>query len=215
MLMLLVLIVAAYLLWRFSPKLRPALLRLHPDLVSRSDMFIAAEDPGRENRQEGGGRVSPDSLFNRLSRVFRSESTPEQPAPPAPTLPSVDIDYEDGRIPGKAKDRVRRILACLAEVETALSRETLPGFSGVDIIQLREEHLPRLIKSYVDIPEAHRAEIFRKTGKSASFILNDSLDQMQARIDVILRSLAQKDIDTFTNNSQFVRDRYSNQNPFD
>lgn len=156
-----------------------------------------------------------DNLFSRISRAFRSDATPEQAVPAAPAVPPVMVDYEDESIPGSARDRVRRILACLAEVEAALSRETLPGFTGVDIIQMREEHLPRLIKSYIDIPDAHRAEIFRKTGKSASFILNDSLDQMQQRIDSILRSLAQKDIDAFTNNTRFVDERYAERNPFD
>lgn len=159
--------------------------------------------------------MSDDNIFGRLSRAFRSEPHQPAPQPAPPALPAVVIDYEDDRIPDKARERVRRIMACLGEVQTALAREPMPGFSLVDIEQMRDEHLPKLIKSYIDIPEAHRAEIFRKTGKSASFILNDSLDQMQKRIDDLLRNLAQKDIDAFTNNTRFVGERYSNHNPFD
>ena len=160
--------------------------------------------------------MSSESFFSRLSRVFSGESHPPPPfVPAAPAVPAVEIDYESEHIPSGARDRIRRILACLTEVEAAMARETLPGFSGVDIVQLREQHLPKLVKSYIDIPEAHRAEIFRKTGKSASYVLNDSLDQMQQRIDDILRNLAQKDIDAFTNNTKFVGERYANSNPFD
>lgn len=160
--------------------------------------------------------MSSNSFIARIGKVLRGESAPlAPPVPAAPAVPPVTVDYEDSRIPASAKDRIRRILACLREVETALAREDMPGLSRIDIDQMREQHLPKLVKSYIDIPEAHRSEIFRKTGKSASFILNDSLEHMQAKIDAILRNLAQKDIDAFTNNIRFVDERYTSQNPFD
>lgn len=160
--------------------------------------------------------MSNNSFIARIGKALRGETSQAlPPVPAAPAIPPVIVDYEDARIPGSAKDRIRRIQACLHEVETALAREDMPGFSSVDINQMREQHLPKLVKSYIDIPEAHRSEIFRKTGKSASFILNDSLEQMQAKIDTILRNLAQKDIDAFTNNIRFVDERYTSQNPFD
>lgn len=160
--------------------------------------------------------MSGKSFIARIGKALLGENAPmARPMPAAPAIPPVNIDYEDGRIPGSARDRIRRILACLTEIENALAREDMPGFSRIDIDQMREQHLPKLLKSYIDIPEAHRSEIFRKTGKSASFILNDSLEQMQAKIDTILRNLAQKDIDAFTNNIRFVDERYTSQNPFD
>ena len=95
-----------------------------------------------------------------------------------------------------------------------MAREQIPGFTRVDVDQLREQHLPKLVKSYIDIPPAHRSEIFRKSGKSASYILNDSLDQMQHKIDEILRNLAQHDLDAFTNNTRFIGERYASNDPF-
>ena len=161
------------------------------------------------------------SIFDKLNRaLFGSQgsasTTPTNATPvPSSSLPPVIIDYEDERIPSPAKDRIRRILACLQQVEAAMGRETIPGFSRVDIEQMRSHHLPKLVKSYIDIPAAHRSEIFRKTGKSASFILNESLDKMQGRIDEILRNLAQHDIDAFTQNTQFIGQRYADEdNPF-
>lgn len=192
---------------------RRLLTRRPVDFASRPELGIGRQDSNRLEKK--GGDMADDTFFGRISRAFRSEPATPAPAAPAPALPRVEVDYEDSRIPDGAKEKVRRILACLTEVQTALSRETLPGFTQVDIEQMREEHLPKLIKSYIDIPPAHRAEIFRKTGKSASFILEDSLEQMQKRIDELLRNLAQKDLDAFTNNTRFVGERYSNHNPFD
>ena len=74
---------------------------------------------------------------------------------------------------------------------------------------MRDQHLPKLVLSYINIPPAHRGEIFRKTGKSASFILNEGLDKMQGSIDEIMRNLAQHDLDTFGTNIRFIEQRYS------
>ncbi len=53
------------------------------------------------------------------------------------------------------------------------------------------------------------------TTDDTSFILNESLDKMQGKIDDILRNLAQHDIDAFTNNTQFIGQRYADEdNPF-
>lgn len=150
------------------------------------------------------------SIIDRLTRLLGASASardPEASAPPS-VLQPVDVDYEDVRVPDTARAHVRRILACLLEVEAAMTREQVPGFSRIDLEQMRDHHLPKLIKSYIDIPSAHRSEIFRKTGKSASFILNESLDKMQARVDEIMKNLAQHDIDAFTNNIQFIGQRY-------
>lgn len=151
-------------------------------------------------------------IFDRLAEVFLPSAPPPAAEPAQP--PPVTIDYEDERVPESARERIRRLLACLHQVEALMEREALPGFSKIDIEQMRDQHLPKLVKSYVDIPPEHRSEIFRKTGKSAVVILNESLDQMQGRIDELMRNLAQNDIDAFTNNTRFIGQRYSHDNPF-
>jgi len=159
-------------------------------------------------RKEGAAVVG---ILDKLARAF---GAPPPPPAPAPAEPPVAVEYEDERIPEGAKERIRRLLACLHEVETLMAREQIPGFSKIDMEQMRDLHLPKLVKSYVDIPPAHRAEIFRKTGKSAVIILNESLDRMQGRMDELMRNLAQNDIDAFTNNTRFIGQRYSDDNPF-
>ncbi|WP_240700580.1 hypothetical protein [Sphingobium sp. MP9-4] len=177
---------------------------------------------GRRSWREARRELEAElSIFDKLNRaLFGAQNSPSTKptnaiSAAATPLPPAIIDYEDERVPGPAKDRIRRIHACLQQVEAAMERETIPGFSRVDVEQMRSHHLPKLVKSYIDIPALHRSEIFRKTGKSASFILNESLDKMQSRIDEILRNLAQHDIDAFTQNTQFIGQRYADEdNPF-
>jgi hypothetical protein len=58
--------------------------------------------------------------------------------------------------------------------------------------------------------------VFRETGKSASFLLNESLDKMLARLRDISSQLAKGNITTFAENVRFV-DLYYEQTkgPFD
>lgn len=149
----------------------------------------------------GGREAAPE--------ITRATNTP--PAAPKP----IAFDYEDERIPKSAKAKAASILLAIASVETAMEREQVPSFSRVDTAQMRDVHLPQLIQSYIDIPANHRDEIFKKTGKSASFHLGASLDKLQERVDGMLRDLAQHDIDAFTNNTKFINERYSQEeNPF-
>ena len=160
--------------------------------------------------------MSKDGILSRIAKAIAGETaSPVPPVPAPPAVPPIEFDYEDDRIPTGAKEKVRRILACLKEVDALMEREQAPGSTQTDIRQMREQHLPKLVRSYIDIPPAHRSEIFRKTGKSASFVLEDSLDQMQAKIDEIMRNLAQHDLDAFTDNTRFIKERYTSSNPFD
>jgi hypothetical protein len=156
-------------------------------------------------------------LFDSIRKMFAAPEPGSAPAPtaappPAPRKPA--FDYDDQRVPTGARDKIRTILSSLAEVEGMMDREQVQAVSRTEIELMRDEHLPKLVKSYIDIPSAHRAEIFRKTGKSASFILEESLGTMQARIDEIARNLAQHDLDAFSSNAAFISRRYSDNDPF-
>ncbi|MEP9403514.1 hypothetical protein [Sphingomonas sp. VNH70] len=152
------------------------------------------------------------SIFRIVFKALSGKAEPSgSPAPstPAPDPAQIELDWEDDRIPSQAKDRIRRILACLHEVESEMERHAIPLFNRPQIGHMRDQHLPKLVLSYINIPPAHRGEIFRKTGKSASFILNEGLDKMQGSIDEIMRNLAQHDLDTFGTNIRFIEQRYS------
>ncbi|QDH33811.1 hypothetical protein [Porphyrobacter sp. YT40] len=157
-------------------------------------------------------------LFETLRKMFAAPDVePALPpraasAPAAPARPA--FDYGDARIPTGAREKIAGVLASLDAVETMMDREQVQAVSRTEIELMRGEHLPKLVKSYIDIPPAHRAEIFRTTGKSASFILEESLDAMQGRIDEIARNLAQHDLDAFASNAAFISRRYRDNDPF-
>ena len=188
--------------WKRSP---PKTTRVSPD--------PRGSDRRSFELERNGGGVS---MFDKLNRIFGPGAGPTEAPPPvpAPAAP-VAFDFEDERIPSAARVNIRRILACIEEVGKAMEREQVPGFSRIDMEQMRDIHLPKLARSYIDIPAGYRSEIFRKTGKSASFILLESLDKMQAKMDEILKNLAQSDLDAFTENAQFIGQRYADEdNPF-
>lgn len=158
------------------------------------------------------------NMLDRLSRFFAPASAPSETPPTlaaAGPPPPAAFDFEDDRLPEGARVKIRRILACLDEAAGAIQREQVPGFTRVDMEQMRDIHLPKLARSYIEIPAGYRGDIFRRTGRSASFILMENLDQMQAKMDEILKNLAQSDIDAFTENAQFIGQRYGDEdNPF-
>ncbi|WP_017665897.1 hypothetical protein [Porphyrobacter sp. AAP82] len=153
-------------------------------------------------------------LFDSLRKMFAAPEPEAPPAPPPSQGRAHGIDYDDERVPGPARKKIAAILAALGEVDAMMDREAVQAVSRTEIELMREEHLPKLVKSYIDIPAAHRAEIFRKTGKSASFILEESLEAMKGRIDEIARNLAQHDLDAFSSNAAFISRRYSDGDPF-
>ncbi|MDE8652326.1 hypothetical protein [Novosphingobium album (ex Liu et al. 2023)] len=139
-------------------------------------------------------------------------------AAPAPALrekekPLPAIDAEDPRLPEASRPLVARMLALIADIEARTQGDTLMVSALTEVRQMRESHLPRLIASYAEIPAAHRAEIFRQTGRSASYNLNQGLEKMIARLEGLSRSLAQEDLDSFADNLRFIDHRYGNDDP--
>lgn len=77
-----------------------------------------------------------------------------------------------------------------------------------ELVQMRDEHLPKLLRSYVEVPPQYRKEIFKNTGRSASFLLEEALAKIHDRVDTLSRDLAQSDLDAFANNAEFITRRY-------
>ena len=106
--------------------------------------------------------------------------------------------------------------ALIADIEARAAVESEWSPVLLELRQMGDVHLPTLLQSYIDIPPAHRAEIFRKTGHSASFALNDGLDRMADRLREMSSSLAQGNLDAFTANMRFIESRYgAGYAPFD
>jgi len=161
------------------------------------------------------------SLIDSLRGFFAGEPEEEpvagpRPAPSAAPAPGDPLggDWKE-RIPQSSLKRVLAIRDAVRELEEETAARGMQTEHD-ELGRIKATHLPRLIQSYIEIPEQHRADVFRETGKSASFLLNDSLDKMLARLRDISSQLARGNITTFAENVRFV-DLYYEQTkgPFD
>ena len=135
------------------------------------------------------------------------------PAPPPPAGPSVNLD--DERIPDSSRERAAAILGLVADLQDRVARQGLQTELR-ELERISSVHLPRLLESYIEIPPEHRSEVFRETGRSASFLLNERLDKMTQRLRDISKMLARDNLNDFSTNLQFVDRQYgSSQSPFD
>jgi hypothetical protein len=147
---------------------------------------------------------------NFWSRLFGNGAS--QPSAPR-EQPAPQFNFDDPRIPNVARERVAAIRGIVAELEQrAISQASAQELA--ELRQISELYLPKLLQSYIDIPPDHRAEIFRQTGRSASYALGDRLDKMIARLREISAMLAQDNLDAFRENIRFIDMRFG-KSPFD
>lgn len=138
--------------------------------------------------------------------------SPAAEPPRAPAGPPA-LSPDDPRLPDASRPKVARILELAADIEARAARDLLLTEAATEVRQMRDMHLPQLVGSYADIPPAHRAEIFRATGRSASYNLNQALDRMIERAEALSRDLAQEDINSFADNLRFIERRYGKPDP--
>ncbi|MFK3889760.1 hypothetical protein [Sphingomonas sp. NPDC079357] len=138
----------------------------------------------------------------------------DQPAAsPAPTRPAASVLADDPRLPNASRPLIARLLQLVADIEARTQEDPVLVSALTEVRQMRDEHLPRLVASYAEIPAAHRAEIFRETGRSASYNLNQAIERMVERLETLSRSLAQDDIESFADNLRFIEHRYGSDDP--
>lgn len=139
---------------------------------------------------------------------------PPAPAPP-PSPPASHLNLEDERIPDSARKRATHIVGLVVDLQERAARRGLQS-ELQELERISSVHLPRLLESYIEIPPEHRSEVFRETGRSASFLLNERLDKMTQRLSEISKMLARDNLNAFSTNLHFV-DRHfaSSESPFD
>lgn len=161
-------------------------------------------------KSSGRGKGMIDAIFSMFRRqTSGTENTAAAPSPEqVRRTEPVYTDPEMPGLPAAARDRVRTVNQYIADIRQRIGDNPLGTALVIEMEQMRDMHLPKLLQSYVEIPESHRKEIFTKTGKSASFHLNASLDAMGKRLKEIDRDLAQEQIDTFSDNTRFINSTY-------
>ncbi len=144
-----------------------------------------------------------------FSKLFKQKSAPSPPAElPVVEPERIDFDLEDPRIPDNSRALVKSIRELITDIDKRAAQQEEFCPNRIEIRMMRDVHLPKMLISYIEIPEQHRAEIFRKTGRSASYMLHEGLKKMAARLTAMSTSMAQGNIDTFTTNLRFIESRY-------
>jgi hypothetical protein len=137
-------------------------------------------------------------IGNLFSKLFKNKDV----SPPFAELPAVEPE----RIEFNLDDS--RIRELITDIDKRAAQQEAFCPNGIEIRMMRDVHLPKMLISYIEIPEQHRAEIFRKTGRSASYMLHEGLKKMADRLTAMSTSMAQGNIDTFTSNLRFIESRY-------
>ncbi|WP_230769242.1 hypothetical protein [Sphingomonas sp. Leaf4] len=153
-------------------------------------------------------------FLDKLATWLGGPLPPATDAPgPTPVPARAGIQPDDPRLPDTSRPLVARLLGLIDDLEARAGRDAVLIATLTEIRQMRDDHLPRLIASYAEIPPAHRAEIFRQTGRSASYKLNQGIERMVERLQTLSRSLAQDDLDSFADNLRFIERRYGDDDP--
>ena len=146
--------------------------------------------------------------------MFAAPAAPvSAPATDVPT-PAVAFDFDDERIPDAARDRLGVIAALLDDLMQAAARSPAAAAGLAEATRIRDVYLPELMHSYFAIPAKHRAEIFRETGRSASFLLGERLDKLAARLRETSRVIAQSPLDDFNQKLGFLDSRFDEPDDF-
>jgi len=145
-----------------------------------------------------------------LSTWFRALFGTAAPATPAAAPlppPAAPFDFTDPRIPATSRERLA-VIAGLLDDLVAAANGTGVSETQSEVAKIRATYLPDLMASYFAIPAEHRAEIFRATGRSASFQLNERLDRLIDRLREMSRAAAQSPLDDFSARLGFIDSRF-------
>ena len=157
------------------------------------------------------GSQTPSETTPRIERV---EPSIEAPPPEVVAAPPPRAS-ENQRLPTVVRPVVEAIESKIDRILATIGPVGLGDTTPREMTDLRDLHLPALIASYVDIPADHRAQIFREKGKSASYVLKDSLEVISGRLDGQIADLAKREISSFDDANRFIADRYgTREDPF-
>ena len=139
------------------------------------------------------------------------------PIPEAPPEPVPDDTLEmasSQRIPAKCRDKAAEVIASIEVLRGRMADRSSTDPLRIEVDAIRSRHLSEALHKYADIPEEHRAEYFRRTGRSASFHLAETIDVMAKRLEEISKTLASEKLDNFANSNRFIDTQYGDNDPF-
>lgn len=150
-------------------------------------------------------------MLESFLKLFRNADTAPAPAAEMTAQNKPEPVYSDPEMPGipdSSRPLVKEINEYLRNINKRLEGDVLGQPIVIETEQIRDRHLPKLLRSYVEIPAQHRRDIFNNTGKSASVHLSESLEAILKRLREIDKDLSREHIDTFEDNARFVQRTY-------
>ena len=150
------------------------------------------------------------AMWDALRKMLGDPATPPA-AEEMTVVRAAQPVYSDPDMPGLPNDArplVRTINEMMAAIDKRIGDDVLGQPLIIEVEQMRDRHLPKLLRSYCEIPAPSRREIFNKTGKSASVHLADSLRAIRQRLEDISRDLSREHLDTFEDNARFITRTY-------
>lgn len=152
------------------------------------------------------------AMIDTILGMLRGQDHPapaSTPATPAATAqPRVETSPDMPGLPSNCRPLVKKVNDLMEQIEKRIEGDPMSIPLVVEMGQMRDIHLPRLCRSYIDMPEQHRKDVYARTGKSASYVLGTSLESMIGRLQEIDKALARQQIATFEANASTVNDIY-------
>ena len=151
-----------------------------------------------------------NAMWDAFFRIVREPVAPPPAAELTVTRAALPVmtDPDMPNLPDVARPLVRTINEMIRTVDKRIGDDVLGQPLIIEVEQIRDRHLPKLLRSYVEIPPDHRREIYNKTGRSASVHLAESLRAIIERLEDISKDLSREHIDTFEDNARFIKRTY-------
>jgi hypothetical protein len=141
---------------------------------------------------------------------------PKSPDPTLEALPQSDLaqlpaqiedwlDVQRRALPAPAAREVDRIMVQLDQLAPQLAKLDPGSAMAEDARRLMSDHLPRLVRSYADVPAQHRA------GTEATARFREGLRVVGEEIDRMTTTIARDSLDALEVEGRFLEQRYQPQ----
>ncbi len=137
------------------------------------------------------------------ARAPRLERLPEAPLAALPGQVEAWLDRQRPMLPAPAANELDRLMVRLEAIQPELARLDPDRPEADDARRLIGDHLPRLVQSYADVPEAHRRT------PDATRHLREGLAVVSTEIDRLEKALARDRLMALETEGRFLESRWS------
>jgi hypothetical protein len=136
------------------------------------------------------------------ARAPKLEKLPDAPLALLPAQVEGWLEAQRAALPAPAAREVDRIMAQLDRLAPELERMNPDTLEAHEARRLLSDHLPRLVKSYAEVPVTHR------TSAEAQAHFRDGLKVVGSEIDRLTSDLARERLKALETEGRFLESRY-------